>query len=374
VSVEVWKGSFGQWPVVAFRLPSSPSLFPLYSACLFCNKPLGTNEAIDTFPVGRRLAFDAAKGRLWVVCRQCERWNLSPLEERWEAIEQAEELYRDARRRATTEHIGLARLRDDTELVRIGEPLRPEFAAWRYGDQFGRRRQRQMIIAGAGVAALSAVIVGGAVAGASIGGFGWLLAKSGRSIVQGDPEKVVAKIRTETAGTVSVRRRHLAETSLFRGTDGPLALHLRFKNGQAEFQGREAMRIAAIILPHVNRYGGTRQTVAEAVGSIESSGGVEPYLELLSDRAHVVTRPLETHRKKLRVAGMGSSGLFGLSTVDRLALEMALHEDAERRALEGELAELERAWKDAEEIAAIADDMFVPGSVQRAFDRMRGKG
>jgi hypothetical protein len=25
---------------------------------------------------------------LWVVCRHCERWNLSPLEERWEAVEQ----------------------------------------------------------------------------------------------------------------------------------------------------------------------------------------------------------------------------------------------------------------------------------------------
>ncbi|CAN5785591.1 hypothetical protein BH23GEM6_BH23GEM6_00840 [soil metagenome] len=39
----------------------------------------------------------------------------------------------------------------------------------------------------------------------------------------------------------------------------------------------------------------------------------------------------------------------------RLALEMSLHEQSERRALEGELAELEAAWKDAEEIAAIAN-------------------
>jgi hypothetical protein len=45
-----------------------------------------------------------------------------------------------------------------------------------------------------------------------------------------------------------------------------------------------------------------------------------------------------------------------------LALEMASHEDAERRAMEGELAALERAWRDAEEVAAIADGMF--GSTQ----------
>jgi hypothetical protein len=38
-----------------------------------------------------------------------------------------------------------------------------------------------------------------------------------------------------------------------------------------------------------------------------------------------------------------------------LALEMALHEEAERRAMDGELAELEAMWREAEEIAAIAD-------------------
>jgi hypothetical protein len=70
-----------------------------------------------------------------VVCRHCERWNLSPLEERWEAIEEAERLYRDTRKRVATDNIGLAKLRDGTTIVRIGEPLRPEFAAWRYGDQ-----------------------------------------------------------------------------------------------------------------------------------------------------------------------------------------------------------------------------------------------
>jgi len=44
--------------------------------------------------------------------------------------------------------------------------------------------------------------------------------------------------------------------------------------------------------------------------------------------------------------------------VDRLALEMAANEDTERRALEGQLAELEAAWRDAEEIAAIADTLL----------------
>src|SRR4029450_8501239 len=153
----------------------------MYATCLFCNKTLGTNEALETFPVGRRLAFDAAKGRLWVVCRHCERWNLSPLEERWEAIEQAERFYRDTRRRVATDQIGRSKLRDGTELVRIGDPLRPEFAAWRYGDQFGRRRRRQMLVAGAGLTAIGAVVAGGGAGGAA-GGMGYLVWTSAESV------------------------------------------------------------------------------------------------------------------------------------------------------------------------------------------------
>jgi hypothetical protein len=108
---------------------------------MFCHAGLGSNEAIEHFPVGRRLAFDAAKGRLWAVCRSCERWNLSPLEERWEAIEECERLFRDTKLRVSTENIGLARLKEGTTLVRVGDPQRPEMAAWRYGDRFHRRRQ-----------------------------------------------------------------------------------------------------------------------------------------------------------------------------------------------------------------------------------------
>ncbi len=75
----------------------------MYKTCMFCTRPLGTNEVIEYFPVGRRLAFDAERGRLWVVCRKCERWNFSRLEERWEAVEMCERLFRDTRIRVSTE-------------------------------------------------------------------------------------------------------------------------------------------------------------------------------------------------------------------------------------------------------------------------------
>jgi hypothetical protein len=66
-------------------------------------------------------------------------------------------------------------------------------------------------------------------------------------------------------------------------------------------------------------------------------------------------------------------GLNVLSHPTTLALEMALHEQSERCALEGELAELERAWREAEEIAAIADGLVVPAGVRHALARLRGE-
>jgi hypothetical protein len=349
------------------------SRLPVYSTCLFCNQPLGTNSTFAAFPIGRRLAFDAAKGRLWVVCRKCERWNLSPLDERWEAIEEAERLYSDTRRRVATGEIGLARLADGTELVRIGSPLRPEFAAWRYGDQFGRRRTRQMLIAGAGLAAVGGVIAGGAIIGVSLASFGWMFTQFGRLAIHGGEETIVARIRTDGGQVLPVRRRHLAESTLARGSDGTLAINLRYKNGQSRFEGPEALRVASIVVPAVNRFGGSRQTVASAVGEIEQVGGPERYLEQLARRGEVMTAVRgRTHRFGRR-GKIGRTGLYGLTPADRLGLEMALHEDAERRAMTGELALLEAAWRDAEEVAAIADDMFLPDNVQSSLERMRGR-
>jgi hypothetical protein len=349
----------------------------MYATCVFCNEALGRNEALEAFPVGQRLAFDAARGRLWVVCRKCERWNLSPLEERWEAIDQAERLYRDARRRVATDNIGLAKLRDGTTLVRIGEPLRPEFAAWRYGDQFGRRRRRQFLIAGGGIAALAAITLGGAVAGVGIGGFGWLVARSGTMIVRGSPETVVAKVRTKEGQLLHVRRRHLAETSITRAADGDLAIDLRFKNGRQRFEGAEARRIAATVVPKVNRFGGSRQDVADAVRQIEAVGSAEGYLGRLTSSAAAMGVPFPQRRSRWRGGWQyefNKYGLFSLAAPQRLALEMALHEEAERRALEGELAELEQAWREAEEIAAISDNLLVPESVNAAYERMKAGG
>src|ERR671929_85116 len=183
----------------------------MYHTCLFCQSDLGANESVERFPVGRRLAYDAARGRLWVVCPRCARWNLTPLEERWEAIEQCERLYRGTRLRASTANVGLARLREGLELVRIGSPLRPEMAAWRYGDQFGRRRRRMALRVGLGVAAVGALVAGGVAAGMSVAGAWWWvyrLSESGiRRLARGDPNTVLARVRIPESGFLLLRRR-----------------------------------------------------------------------------------------------------------------------------------------------------------------------
>jgi len=58
------------------------------------------------------------------------------------------------------------------------------------------------------------------------------------------------------------------------------------------------------------------------------------------------------------------AGLSHLPAARRLALEMSLHESTEQRAIDGELSALEAAWREAEEIAGIADDLLLPDSVR----------
>ncbi|MBW8771673.1 MAG: hypothetical protein JF590_00030, partial [Gemmatimonadetes bacterium] len=97
-------------PCCTTRPPVHPTT--IYTTCIHCHADLGANETLERFPVGRRIAFDQARGRLWVICLRCGRWNLTPWEERWEVIEACEKLYRDTTKRVATEQIGLARVRE----------------------------------------------------------------------------------------------------------------------------------------------------------------------------------------------------------------------------------------------------------------------
>jgi hypothetical protein len=331
----------------------------MYTTCIYCHKPLGRNEAIEPFPVGRRLAFDAALGRLWVVCRTCERWNLSPIETRWEAIEECERAFSATRLRVSTENIGLARLPEGLELVRVGAPQRPEFAAWRYGDQFGRRRRRAYLIGGGVAAALGAVVVVGAAAGVGVGSFGGIWGNLPNMI--NAARKV--KLRTDDGRILTVRGTAFPKVQFAGDPEtGRPSLSFALKGKPQIFQGEEAVRLAGQLLPAINSSGGGAKAVQQAVRALEIREGPERYLETFFASAQPLGRK-------------GQPKPFAsLSAPNRLALEMALHEEAERRAIQGELALLEAAWREAEEIAGIADKLLVPAEVDAQLAALKGRG
>lgn len=330
----------------------------MYRTCMFCTKPLGANEVVEAFPVGRRLAFDADRGRLWVVCRHCERWNLSPIEERWEAVEACERLFAETRLRVSTDNIGLARHKEGLELVRIGRPQRPEFAAWRYGDQFGRRRKRAVIYTAAGLTALAGITIVGAplVGGSGMGGY-WLW-----QLYEGIREnRTQARVRLEEGGVIRLNGHDLKQVRVRPPTsssDG-LRLVVRKKKKEWAFEGPLALHHAGQIVPAINRAGGKKHTVQDAVAQIEHHGHPDRFLTDLA-------------RGERFLSKKGVPGYINkMPAPTKLALEMALHEEEERRALEGELWRLERAWEEAEEIAAISDDLLLPEGTTDFLERHR---
>ena len=322
----------------------------MYTTCLFCSRPLGENDALETFPTGSRLAYDPVRGRLWVICRKCERWNLSPLEERWEAIEDAERLFRGTRTRVSTENIGLGRLEGGLELVRIGKPMRPEFAAWRYGDQFGRRRRRSLIVGGGVAAAFGTFVVAGAATGFMSTTLLW---QSGTWVNMWLNRRTMVRVRSADGTLLKLRPPDLSAGILARGAEDECRLSLG-RHGEHVFTGAEAERVLGLVMPMLNSSGARAAQVQDAVRRIEQTGGPTAYLSSVGRWA-----PWN---------GVGWRGegpeLATLTTQTKLALEMALHEEQERRALDGELKGLELAWRSAEEVAAIADDLLLPDGVR----------
>ncbi len=359
----------------------------MYSTCIFCNSALGKNESIEHFPVGRKLAFDAARGRLWVVCPSCARWNLTPLESRWEAIEEAERAFVATKLRASTEHIGLAKLREGTSLIRIGRPQLPEFAAWRYADVFTRRHRRTIALGALpGVLQMIPMIrdvvptsVLPIVLGATSVMYAGLLGvfayqgierRRGRLHVRDDDGQRLLITRGDAAFARIVRHArdeswHLRVSHRPLRAAGPLGrlLGLRESNdfhaSYTDVHGTVALRALASILPSANHGGAPKGVVAQAVGVIEKHGSA------LAEMRETSRLPREVVRD--------SRVLSELHAPTRLALEMMLHEHDERRALDGELRELEDRWREAEEIANIADNMFVPTTVGAELARLRSK-
>jgi hypothetical protein len=357
----------------------------MYHNCIFCPADLGGNDALERFPVGKRIAFDAARGRLWAVCPGCARWNLAPLHERWEAIEDAERLFRETRSRVQRENIGLAKTQDGTRLVRVGKAVAGELAAWRYGRKDTRRSPRHQIIAGGGAlavsaastAALAAVTAAGPVfMGTMFLAWGytiWHVIDQNMPLFSGH----IAANRPVYQGRVRYNSRDVLVRVL--GKHLPSArLHPDYENRDIELhvpavwggfgaerfghdvtdplvlRGNDAAAVMGRAMVGLNWLGAKPSDVQAALWAIESAGSPRNLL-------------LEVARRRCLLNGVEVPDWLPVpydarytdplraDTMTTLALEMAVHEETERRAMEGELAGLEEMWRQAEEIASIAD-------------------
>ncbi len=333
-----------------------------------------TTTVLETLPIGRRLAFDAAKGRLWVICPSCARWNLVPFDTRLETIDACERLFRDTRMRFSTDHIGLARLREGLELVRIGEALRPEYAAWRYGDRFASRRRRNILIGTTVGVAGSARMVGLQVLPGR-----WSACSSSFRAVRGSTSRfrVASRFVPESGGApLTLTRQDLDAARLEVGPVGardmaaplPWGLSVPARYGvpgrwtwprrvgeSVTLTGRDAVQALSHVLPAIAGTAGSRDQVRRAVDLVDKHQSLESIVSRWS--AHWSRRLPNTAR------------LTKLAAAPRLALEMLANEEAERRWLEGELRLLEHQWREAERLAAIADELALPAGY-----RSRGGG
>jgi hypothetical protein len=110
--------------------------------------------------------------------------------------------------------------------------------------------------------------------------------------------------------------------------------------------------------------------IDRAVHRIEAAGNPASYF-------NVVARDAERRRRRKagadaqKLATTRAGSLTALSPDVQLALEMATQEETERAALEEDLSILETAWREAEEIAAIADNLLVPTAADQFIERHR---
>jgi hypothetical protein len=339
----------------------------MYGHCPTCAASLGRNEILESFPVGRRLAFDPEKGRLWVLCDRCRSWALTPIEERWEPVEEAEKAFRAAEAGVSTENLALARHREGTELIRVGRAPVREVAGWRYGrrlvGRWRRHRREGWIAAGIGVSLGSIPFMGNAALPVFLG---WAAVDSAlrfrrrrRPAVRIDEGEGLDRI---------IRAGDLRHARLL--SQGERGWALEVSRGVREprvLEGPEALSALRVAFPTMNEKGGKPAQVNRAVDRVLELGDPDRVLA----RAASDLQKGQDWNPAIQGLLPGATHLKNLNATLRLSLEIAANEQVERRALEGELKALEREWQRAEEIAAIADDLLFPRALRKRLDAMR---
>lgn len=326
----------------------------MYTRCLVCATAFEPNEQLEHLPRGRRLAFDPARGRLWAVCRTCRRWSLTPIEERWEALEELEKLTTDkARLLSQTDNISLLRS-GPLEIVRVGKAQLTEEAWWRYGRELTSRRQKWDKLGVAGTIAAGAVVAGGwATGGMTLLGV-WLIMGHGSESVRDGARWLRfgssawrGKERCEKCGHSlrSVAYRDRGALGIFPGGGGGYEVVARcpscgqYREGGLHLEGQAAERTLRRVLAYHHFAGASERRVVAAARLIQEAGSPQ-------DLTRIVVKD--------------GRRLGDLQRTGGIALEIAANESSEQHLLELELAELEAHWRREEELAAIVDGELTP--------------
>jgi hypothetical protein len=334
----------------------------IFSRCLFCHAAISENETFEGMTRGQRFAFDPARGRLWVICDECKRWNLVPIEERWETVESLEKIARDeARLMVKTENVSLLRI-GDVELIRIGAAGLPEEAWWRYGREITSRRaefQRYNLRMGrisSAVAMSGVTLARGAIIGI---GMQPVVRTIMREMKFG-PTAWRGAARCAGCGSV-LREIHFDNTKrviIARGENG--ALELRYRCYRCQFEGLHAgYRLTGISAEHLLR---------RVLAYRHFDGATESHIRASSTVIEEIGSPDQlTQRLALQRVHLGE-----LPRPYTLALEIALNELTERKLLQLELKELEARWLEEEKLARIVDDelTFVPSLIKALPEMM----
>jgi hypothetical protein len=202
------------------------------------------------------------------------------------------------------------------------------------------------------------IVIAGTVAGVMSGG-GYAMYQMANGLVElARKKRRLAVVTAPNGQKLTVRGEHADRTRIVLGdprTEG-WSLDLHHTTGRIRLEGEHARRATALIMPKVNVGGASREKVQNAVRRIESSGNPEKFLQWLALAPEPRVETMHWKRWGYRAKTKGApNGISRLPIETRLAVEMAVNEENERRALEGELALLELEWKEAEEIAGIAD-------------------
>jgi len=291
--------------------------------CVYCSKKLGENHLLPEFPVGSRLAFDPANARLWAVCPKCERWNLSWLDERERtaAVARLDQYFVATPNKTESAGIGLAEVAN-TSLVRIGAVPWSTFASWRYARRLWARRRGSIINALIFWPALLSLATPQGKVFLRSDAMGWVVMALSGFIIWFYVWHTVMRIALPSGMLARVRAEY-ARSAAIQVDQSGWRLFVKHEHGTSDLHGRDALRALALLLPHINADGAGRKQVGDAVALIERAGGPERFI----DESLTVQR-----------LGPGIQTLRSLPAILRVALEIAVNEEAEKGALRGDLA------------------------------------